>query len=333
MMKMILWTVVGLLMGLVVIVEIGLRSRYGFGNPLLYTTDPEIGYLIAPNQRTRRNGNLIEINEYSMRSQGVTAVPEVKTLRVLMVGDSILNGGWWTDQSNTISNLIAQGLKQKIPREFTQAEVLNASANSWGPRNELAYLRKFGNFGAQIIILVINTDDLFAIAPYSVVVGRDRNYPDRKPGLALVEVYQRYLQKPAAIPELAKLQQEPGDRVGINLEAIKHIHEFAIAHQSRFLLIMTPLKRELGTPGPRDYEFKARERLQTFTNQENIPYIDVLPIFNHHPQPETLYHDHIHLNVQGNMLIRDILTAKIQELFVPVSSHLPWESSSANSYK
>ena len=285
-------------------VEIGLRALLGFGNPLIYIGDEQIGYLLAPNQRTRRFGNRIEINEYSMRSGSVAKTPAPATLRVLFLGDSIVNGGWWTDQKNTISSLMAASLSSSTHDNYQQVEVLNASANSWGPRNELAYLQRFGNFHAQVIVLVINTDDLFATAPTSLPVGRDRNYPDQKPPLALIEVWQRYVKKPQAHPELAALQKEAGDRVGINLDAISKIAELTRQKNSQFLLVMTPLLRELGEPGPRDYEITARQRLKDFTVSLQITYIDFLPIFNANDNFKALYQDHIHLNLQGNQIVK-----------------------------
>ena len=50
------------IVGLLVILEVGLRLILGLGNPLIYIRDQQIGYLLAPNQRTRKLGNLIEIN-------------------------------------------------------------------------------------------------------------------------------------------------------------------------------------------------------------------------------------------------------------------------------
>jgi hypothetical protein len=264
--------IIAVCLGLLIAIEVGLRVIFGFGNPLIYIADSEIGYLLAPNQRTRRNGNYIEINEYSMRGAPIQRTPQDSTLRVLLLGDSIANGGWWTDQKNTISNLIMQSLTNT----YSSVEVLNASANSWGPRNELAYLQKFGTFGAQVIILLINTDDLFATAPTSLPVGREKNYPDKKPPLAVVEMYQRYIEKSKPIPELEKVRQEGGDRVGFNLEAIAKIQDIAAQNNSKLVLAMTPLKRELGEPGSRDYEIKARARLEEFACLRKINYIDFL---------------------------------------------------------
>ncbi|MEW6492315.1 MAG: SGNH/GDSL hydrolase family protein [Cyanobacteriota bacterium] len=216
------------LLGILVLLEVGLRFLVGLGNPPLYVADPEIGYLLAPNQRTRRFGNRIAINEYSMRSPTITRSRDPSTLRVLLLGDSVANGASWTDQEQTISAMITTQLELIIGKASSQVEdampqekkptslsslslsvpeedrkfpgklverieVLNASANSWGPQNELAYLKRFGTFEAQAVVLLLNTDDLFAPAPTSEAVGRDRNYPNHKPPFALAELFNRYL--------------------------------------------------------------------------------------------------------------------------------------------
>ncbi|KOP26335.1 lipolytic protein G-D-S-L family [Hapalosiphon sp. MRB220] len=299
---------------LILVIEIGMRSLFGFGNPLIYIADEKIGYLLAPNQRTRRYGNRIEINQYSMRSEAIEQTPSSSTLRVLLLGDSITNGGWWTDQDNTISSLIQRSLISENFSKYPIIQVLNASANSWGPRNELAYLEKFGTFQAQVIVLLINTDDLFATAPTSLLVGRDRNYPDRKPPLALVEVFRNYILKPKPLAELKTIYQEDGDRLAKNLEAIGKIQALTRQNNSQFLLVMTPLLREIGSPGSRDYEIKARQRLSEFAKTQKIAYIDFLPEFNTTKNPKALYHDHIHLNLQGNQLVSQVIKQKLADI-------------------
>lgn len=303
------------------LLEVGLRSRFGFGNPLIYVKDAEIGYLLAPNQKTRRFGNLIEINEYSMRGGGISPTPSESTLRVLLLGDSIANGGWWTDQAEILSAMMASQLKSTFAENgFREVEVLNASANSWGPRNELAYLKRFGTFGVQVVVLLINTDDLFATAPSSVQVGRDRNYPAKKPLLALQEVFTRYVLPAPNIPELVTLNQEPGDRVGFNLTAIAEIQAIAKSSNIKFLLAMTPLLREVGSPGPRDYEIKERQRLTEFTTSKQIVYLDFLPVFNSAESKESLYRDHIHLSYQGNWQVSQAIAQSIGQLLELKSS-------------
>lgn len=290
--------------------ELALKLLFGFGNPPLYIADDTIGYLLAPNQRVRRFGNLININQYSMRSNEIEKTRPLNSLRVFLIGDSIVNGNWWTDQSSTLSVRLENSLLQHD--EIQWAEVLNASANSWGPRNELAYLQKFGIFESQIVILVINTDDLFGVQPTSLQVGKDRSYPNQKPLLAVLEIFNRF-KKQQPIPGLKEVQNEKGDRIGKNLTAIIEIKKYVVTNNGILLLAMTPLKREV-LHGPRDYEIVARERVDELVAQQQIPYIDFLHLFQDTPTPERLYRDHIHLSPSGNALVTQSLTALTLEV-------------------
>ncbi len=328
----VLLLIITLLLGLLVVLEVGLRLLLGFGNPLIYMADEEIGYLLAPNQSTRRFGNRIAINEYSMRSPRIAAKRPASTLRVLLLGDSVANGAWWTDQEQTISALMTTQLEPLVGKvsasnlslqaSFEGVEILNASANSWGPWNELAYLQRFGMFDAQVVVVLLNTDDLFATAPTSAPVGRDRNYPDHKPPSALAEAFSRYLLPAPVVPGIKAVNASGGvtaalvdkDRVGFNLEAIRQIQTLANTANAKFLLSMTPLLREIGEPGSRDYERKARQRLINFTQTQQITYLDFLPIFNDTETPQSLYRDHIHLSPQGNQKVSEVITRSLQQL-------------------
>lgn len=297
-------------------VEVALRLLFGFGNPPLYVADDTIGYRLAPNQQVRRFGNRIAINRYSMRGPAIAPTPAPQTLRILLLGDSIANGGWWTDQAATLSARLETALAP-LPEVGGQTpEVLNVSANSWSPRNELAYLEKYGTFGSWGVVLLINTDDLFGTAPTGIPVGRDRNYPAQKPLLALQEVLTRFRKQPP-IPELQAIHQEGGDRVGIILDAIRRIQAITVAADGHLILAMTPLLREVEPPGPRDYEIVARQRLTAFAAAEAIPYIDFLPQFQQVDNPQALYRDHIHLNGEGYSLITTEITAQIQACLAP----------------
>jgi lysophospholipase L1-like esterase len=297
------WGTIALLI-VAIAVEVGLRWVLGLGRPVLYQGDPTIGYLLRPNQRTRRRGNRIVINAQSMRGEAIRA--EVTGRRLLLLGDSVANGGWWTDQAEIIS----QQLGRRLAAVWgVEVEVLNASANSWGPRNEWAYVERFGLFGSDLVLVLLNTDDLFATAPTALPVGRDRNYPDRYPILALQELYQRYGAKQKPIPGLKAVQQEGGDRVGKNLAALAQIHALAQAQGAGLVLAMTPLQRELKPAQPREYEQQARDRLTQFAQDHDLPYLDLLPHFNADPDPSRFYHDHIHLNGAGNRAVSEAIAA------------------------
>ncbi|MEM8831917.1 MAG: hypothetical protein AAGE96_21565 [Cyanobacteria bacterium P01_G01_bin.19] len=84
-------------LGLTVLTEIGLRLTKGLGNPPLYVADNNIGYLLTPNQKMRRFGNRIEVNQYSIRDGEVEKEKKPGIERVFLVGDSVVFGSWWTD--------------------------------------------------------------------------------------------------------------------------------------------------------------------------------------------------------------------------------------------
>lgn len=287
-----------LLFGLLCL-ELVLRFGFGFGNPPLYVADDTIGYRLAPNQQVRRFGNRIRINEYSMRADAIAPTPAPDTFRLFLLGDSLANGNWWTDQDNILSERIAHYLKPTVleQQKYQKIEAINASANSWAPQNELAYIERFGTFDATVLVLLLNTDDLFGTAPISLQVGRDRSYPDRHFPLALSEPLSR-LRKQQPIPGLKEAQDEGGDRVGKNITAVEGIYQRAIASNSQFVLVLSPLKREI--PGPKDYELVARDRLQTWAKDNQVTYLDLLSYFQQQSEPDTLYRDHIHLSPTGN---------------------------------
>lgn len=296
-----------------VCVELVLRFGFGFGNPPLYVADDTIGYRLAPNQQVRRFGNRIRINEYSMRADAIAPTPAPGTFRLFLLGDSLANGNWWTDQDNILSERIAHYLKPTILGQLDQyqkIEALNASANSWGPRNELAYLERFGTFDPAVLVLLLNTDDLFGTEPISLQVGRDRSYPARPFPFALAEPLSR-LRKQQPIPGLKEAQDEGGDRVGKNITAVDGIYRQASASNSQFILVLSPLKREI--PGPRDYELVARDRLQTWAKDNQVTYLDLLADFQQQPNPNALYRDHIHLSPTGNEYVSKQIAGEIAQ--------------------
>jgi hypothetical protein len=294
------------------LLEGALRWTIGLGKPPLYEGDPEIGYLLAPNQTTRRMGNRIAINQFSMRSDPFSVKRPQGVVRFFLIGDSLVNGGWWTDQSATLSALMQQQISQVLDKSV---EVLNAAANSWGPRNQLAYLKRFGLFESQVLVLLINTDDLFATAPTALPVGRDRNYPNRLPTSAISELLLSRFSRPQPIPGMKEVMAEPGDRVGKNLAAIAAMNAIARQGNASFIVGFTPLKREADGSEMRDYEKKARQRLHDWAKQQDITLIDFLPAFQTHTTD--LYRDHIHLSPQGNQQVSQSLSEAVLQKLAP----------------
>jgi hypothetical protein len=143
--------------------ELMLRSK-GFGNPIFYRVDPRVGYYPAPNQDVHRYGGEIHINAFGMRSRNVAAEKPAGTFRILMLGDSTLYGGSYLDQSQIYATCLEGLLNQKpsaLPNSPRQVEVLCMGVNAWGPQHELAYVKEFGLFQANLVMVMGPPNDAY----------------------------------------------------------------------------------------------------------------------------------------------------------------------------
>lgn len=171
--------------------ELFARYGLGLGDPPLSIADSQIEYMFKPSMSYWRFGNYVHYNAYSMRSEDF---PKKKNkpdeLRVLMIGDSVINGGNLTDQSQLASKLLEHRLAKDLHRPVV---VGNISAGSWGPGNQVAYLKRFGVFDADIAVIVLSSHDYADYPDFKPIVGVSPNYPAHKPISALWEGITRYL--------------------------------------------------------------------------------------------------------------------------------------------
>lgn len=169
------------------ITEVVLRVKYGFCTAPLYVADSDFEYIYAPNQELSRFGNIIRTNELSMRSDPVSAADSTV---VLLIGDSVINGGSLTDQDSLASTKLEKRLSITLGKPV---RVLNIAAGSWGPDNIAAYLKKYGMFNADLICLVTSSHDAHDnMAGAQNLVGVNPMYPTKQYPLALIELWDRY---------------------------------------------------------------------------------------------------------------------------------------------
>ncbi len=207
------WTLRLLLLFIIlgVAAELFARYRLGLGDPPLLQADPQIEYLYKPSRVYHRFGNTVAFNHWSMRSEDFN---EKKTdpneLRILVIGDSVINGGAQTDQRDLATEIIRRDLPVRIGNR--PVVVGNISAGSWGPDNMLAYAKRFGLFDADIVVVVLSSHD-WNDAPTFGDLGVD--FPTSKPVLALEEAVMRYLPRylpgNAAPPQPADVDPAPDD--------------------------------------------------------------------------------------------------------------------------
>lgn len=295
--------------------ELTFRLALGLGNPALLQADPNIGYYFQPNQEILRFGKHIRYNQYAQRSDPITPQKPAGTLRILMIGDSVLNGGNPTDQNQTISEL----LKTRLQNAGYSAEVLNASAGSWGIGNQLSYLIEFGIFDSDAVILQIGTHDLLQRTSTSEAVGNSPYFPDHPPLLAIEEAWSRYVW-----PSLAATFQispakgrfpppapaDPQKQFEQNMALLEKMISLVRSQNKPVFVLFTSDRQDLvpqtQTPPYKSEFFQFLKALQ-------VPIIDSHAAWSNLPADtvDRYFRDIVHLNERGNEAIANLLFEQI----------------------
>jgi glycosyltransferase involved in cell wall biosynthesis/lysophospholipase L1-like esterase len=306
------------------------RLWLGLGDPPLSVADPDIEYLFKPGEY-HRFGNTIRINSHHMRSDEMADTKsDPRELRVLVMGDSVINGGGLTDQRDLATEILRTRLAAETGRPVA---VGNVSAGSWGPGNLLAYVRKFGLFDADMVFIVLNSDDVGDNPTGRPLVGVDPAFPDRSPPLAIVEGFSRYLLprlraggRPGAVPPPAPAAEPPG----VSAEAAERSFRDLAALVERVraacpmvIIVLSPKRGEAmgaGSPG--------RDAIRRFAAETGLRLIDVSDAFGEAiGRGEDPYRpgDPIHPNELGQRLIAGailpILLGGITSPIPPANSH------------
>lgn len=289
------------LLGLLVLAELVCRFVLGLGTPPIYITDRDYEYLLKPGQDLRRFGNHIVVNQWGMRAPDFPATKTAPDeLRVMVFGDSVVNGGSQIDHSELSTTLLQQALQKDLKRPVT---VGNISAGSWGPGNWLAFARRHGFFGADVVLLVLGSGDVADNPTFSPL---DTNHPDATPVLALQEAVVRYL--PRFLPVLAPAQEAATRDNGPTqadiqrgLNDLAAFLDMARAEGRRVIVIHHPDRQELLDGRNLDGFSLIRDRVAT----TGVGWLELAPIFR--GDGARLYRDAIHHTEQGQAVMASSL--------------------------
>ena len=197
-----------ILLGLILIEAIG---RWGLGlcDVPLYIADKDVEYRLVPDQTCHLLGKHVVINHYSMRSDAIEpSRSNPRELRILLIGDSIVFGGNRVDQSELASQLIQNNLRKQLHRD--DIVVCNISTSSWGPENQLAYLKRIGTFDHDLAVIVSSSDDVADVPSFEPIVGHSPDYPASRPPSAIWQIITRFGPRFFAIATTSKtVSEEP----------------------------------------------------------------------------------------------------------------------------
>lgn len=295
------------------------RGYFGLGTPPLFISHPTIEYLYQPNQDVNRFGRRFITNEYGMRSDSFARKKGGNETRIMVFGDSVVNGASQTGNDNLATTLLARELSDVSDETIV---VGNISAGSWGPGNWLAYAKEYGFFDADIIVLVTSSHDsidnpLFhSLDPIT--------HPTKRPLSALVEGTVRYLPRYLLMnwskirtrnileeqESLFKPETESDVSQGLNKEVVKGLSDLKIflelaKEQAKYVVVFqfwgqAELNKKAADPG--------NKFIRQVTNQLGIDTISLQPYFQRSLDAgRNPYQDNYHPNDIGQHMISEAI--------------------------
>ncbi|MDR3129621.1 MAG: hypothetical protein LBU03_05215 [Tannerellaceae bacterium] len=282
----------------VVAIEIYLRYYWGFCDTVLTEENERYEYIAQPNQERFRFRKHIRYNEFSMRSR---PVEKTDGHRVLVFGDSVINGGVLTDQ-DSLATMIIENTLNKYNSWGGVIRILNISYGSWGPDNCFAFMQEYGDFDAGLIILIISSHDAYDTMTFEKVIDILPSYPSKQYSFACYELWDRYL-----LPRFFHKRQESKEPIikgNVFNPGFKSFHDYVKEKNIPFFIYLHPTLSELIAG---KYEIQGEEIVRFCSDHhilllQGLEHEDVLD-----------FRDKIHLNERGQRRLAEILLPEIEK--------------------
>lgn len=304
-----------LLIGIFLLVSGEIFARYvlGLGQTPTYIENDKFEYIFAPNQHIKRFGNEIIVNEYSMRSSPLRQ----ESKKILIFGDSVLNGGSLTSHQHLATTLLESKIKNNCNRS---TQILNISAGSWGPDNAFGYLKEYGDFNTSLIILLFSSHDAYDNMKFEKIIDVEDSYPSHQPYCALWEGFNRYL-----IPKLksfissekkefSKIHKIDKGKI-FNSGWINFV-KYCQTHKIRLVALIHPMQEEITA---KEYNKNGIEIIN-FLKQNKIEYYLEL-----NATKKEYYRDSIHYNNSGQQFLYEELYKIVSNIVCAESNLLEKE--------
>lgn len=296
-------------MATVLAAEFVARFALGLGDPPLFQKDDTIEYVLKPGTY-HRFGHNIHINRWSQRSPEIEAKKsDPNEFRVLVIGDSVVNGGALLDDSQIATRLLEDMLRTQLVRPV---RVINISAGSWGPANQLAYLEKWGTFDADAAVVVWSSHDAWDVPRFD---GLRDDQPEQRPSLAVGELITRYAlprlrrsSAPATVPTDNDFDQA--------MQSAIDLIAFARSRNLPLAIVLHETRGEIEGKAETDQSLdRGRRLLKDMVTTTGIP----LSCTRTHLAPalakgEVVFQDDIHPTASGQKLLAECLEQAVLPL-------------------
>jgi hypothetical protein len=288
----------------IVLVELGGRYIVGLGRMPLYVADDQIEYVLAPDQHIRRRNTLIETNRYGMRAADFEPTKSnADELRVMVISDSIT-----AHTARSQEHLATELLRDKLAAVHDgPVAVGNIAAGSWGPANQLAYVRAHGLFDADCVILVLNTEDASDVPDFDPAKLKNLTDPPRSAWGELLTIRLPRLLVRFGWREPASTSRNPhvyteddidqalaalGDLIGLIRGA--GLEPLIVRHSARPAAVPALDQRD--------------EILDRWLAAHDLQTVDLGARFmNAGASAASMYHDRMHLSIRGQQELADVL--------------------------
>ncbi|GAB3641449.1 hypothetical protein [Spirosoma arcticum] len=284
------------IVSLLILIEITTRY-FGLHQYPLFIESTEFEYIHKPNQTTKIYGNKFSTNEYSMRSKSISTND---TSVILLIGDSVLNGGNTIDQEDLASTIVENELHKKLKKRI---RVLNVSSYTWGPDNIYAYLKKYGTFNADLLIYICNSGDAYDPMTFERIVGVSDTHTKHNYSLGTIKLAEKVLNmiKDKLNKKVDAAKQKPHRLT----TGFSHINDLANKLSIPLLIYIHPDTQEIDK---KEYNEEGASIIN-FYKSKNRTVIKELYL----GIKKDYYKDNIHFNATGQQFMsKELLAAILQ---------------------
>jgi lysophospholipase L1-like esterase len=309
----------------------------GFGNLEVYNYDPDLYWVLKPNQKrfTKVNRRLASINSFGFRGKEITQRKPKNTIRILSTGDS-RTYGWGVSDDETYSSVLEFQLNGIFKDTGIKTEVLNNGVNGYSyPQIYESIKKNLDKLDIDIVIVgmanlwtcfqkdnsqifknrwkrsIILKNFLRSSALYHVIVE-----------LKLANLYQRLRLKfiPFENDAYTKIYSYKNSHLGKEIipedyellvinQYLEAIANFLRVKNKQCVFIYLPYNKHIGDT--RENENMKKEIQNKYTN---VIFINANDIFlkYHHIDSSYLEKDPVHLSKEGHRLLGQYIAEKLK---------------------